>query len=80
MHGSMNVKLKKKGVFLNSLRRKFLLLPGAELPLIADSFGLLKDLLLPFLSILDASRPIFDLHLANVQLDVILLSVLGFSL
>jgi len=38
-----------------------LLLPGAELSLIAESFGLLSDLLLPFLSIPDASYPIFDL-------------------
>ena len=57
-----------------------LLLPGAELSLIAESFGLLNDLLLPFLSILDASCPIFDLHLANVLFDVILPSVLGSSL
>jgi hypothetical protein len=57
-----------------------LLLPGAELSLVAESFGLLNDLLLPFLSILDASCPIFDLHLANVLFDVILPSALGFSL
>jgi hypothetical protein len=57
-----------------------LLLPGAELSLIAKSFGLLNDLLLPFLSFLDASCPIFDLHLANVLFDIILPSVLGSSL
>ena len=57
-----------------------LLFPGAELSLIAESFGLLNDLLLPFLSILDASCPIFYLHLANVLCDVILPSVLGSSL
>ena len=57
-----------------------LLLPGAELSLVADSFGLLNDLLLPFPSILDASCPIFYLHLANVLFDVILPSVLGSSL
>ena len=57
-----------------------LLRPGAELSLIAESFGLLNDLLLPFLLILDASCPIFDLHLANVLFDVILPSVLGCSL
>jgi hypothetical protein len=57
-----------------------LLLPGAELSLIAKSFGLLNDLLLPFLSILDASCPISDLHLANALFDVILPSVLGSSL
>ena len=45
-----------------------LLLPGTELSLIAESFGLLNDLPLPFPSILDASCPIFDLHLANVLL------------
>ena len=49
-----------------------LLLRSAELSLIAESFGLLKDLLLPFLSILDASCPNFDLHLANILFDVIL--------
>ena len=54
-----------------------LLFPGAELSLIAESFGLLNDLLLPFLSILDASCPIFDFHLASVLFDVILPSVLG---
>ena len=43
-----------------------LLLPGAELFLIAEGFGLFNDLL-PFLSILDASCPIFYLHLANDQ-------------
>jgi hypothetical protein len=52
----------------------------AELPLIADSFALLNDLLLPFPSILDAGFPIFDLHLAYVLFDVILPSVLGSSL
>jgi hypothetical protein len=57
-----------------------LLLPGAELSLIAERFGLLYDLLLPFLSIPDANCPIFDLHLANVLFDVILPSVLGSSL
>ena len=48
--------------------------------LISESFGLLNDLLLPFPSILDASCPIFYLHLANVLFDVILPSVLGSSL
>jgi hypothetical protein len=57
-----------------------LLLPDAELSLIAERFGLLNDLLLPFLLILDASCPIFYFHLANVLFDVILLSVLGSSL
>ena len=57
-----------------------LLLPDAELSLIVERFGLLNDLLLPFLWILDASRPISDLHLANVLFDVILPSVLGSSL
>jgi len=57
-----------------------LLLPGAELSLITESFGLLNDLLLPFLSILDASWPTSDLHLANVLFGVILPSVLGSSL
>jgi hypothetical protein len=56
------------------------LLPGAELPLIADSFAPLNSLLLPFLSILDASCPTFYLHFANVLFDVILPSVLGSSL
>jgi len=57
-----------------------LLLPDAELSLITESFGLLNDLLLPFLSIPDASCPISDLHLPNVLFDVILPSVLGSSL
>jgi hypothetical protein len=48
-----------------------LLLPGAELPLTVDSFGLLNELF-PFPSILDTGYPVFDLHLANVQFDVIL--------
>ena len=56
------------------------LLPGAEFSLIAESFDLLNDLLLPFLSILDASCPTFDLLLANVLFDIILPSVLGSSL
>jgi hypothetical protein len=64
---------------LKILIQQILLLPGAELSLIVESFGLLNDLL-PFLSILDASCPIFDLHLANVLFDVILPSVLGSSL
>ena len=55
-----------------------LLLPGAELPLV-KSFGLLNDLL-PFPSILDAGYPVFDLHLTDVLFNVILPSVLGFSL
>jgi hypothetical protein len=54
-----------------------LLLPGAELSLITESFGLLNDLLLPFLSTLDANCPIFYLLLANVLFDVILPCVLG---
>ena len=69
----------KKPNFLRTLRiyLLLLLLPGAELSLIADSFALLNDLLLPFPSILGASCPISDLHLANVLFDVILPSVLG---
>jgi hypothetical protein len=50
---------------------EYLLLPGAELTLIADSFGLLNSLLLPFLSILDASCPFFYLHLAHDLFHVI---------
>ena len=68
------------GNFLSVYFLVLLLLPGAEHSLIAESFGLLNDLLLPFHSILDASRPIFDLHLAKVLFDVILPSILGFSL
>jgi hypothetical protein len=56
-----------------------LLLPGAERPLMAESFGPLNDLF-PFPSILDADYPVFDLHVANVLFDVILPSVLGFFL
>jgi len=56
-----------------------LLLPGAELPLIVESFGFLNDFF-PFPSNLNASYPVFYLHLAKVLFDVILLSVLGASL
>ena len=63
-----------------SLTFIFLLLLGSELSLITESFDPLNDLLLPFLSILDASCPISDLHLANALFDVILPSVLGPSL
>ena len=55
-----------------------LLLPGAELSLV-ESFGLLNNLF-PFPSILDAGYPVLDLQLANVLFDVILPSVLVFSL
>ena len=51
---------------------------GAELPLMVDSFGLLN--IFPFPSILDASYPVFNLHLANILFDIILPSVLGSSL
>jgi hypothetical protein len=44
-----------------------------------ESFGLLNDLF-PLPSILDAGYPVFDLHLADVLCDVILPSVLGYSL
>jgi len=46
---------------------------------LVESFGLLNDLF-PLPSILDAGYPVFDLHLADVLLDVILPSVLGSSL
>ena len=59
--------------------RALLLLLGAELPLMVESFGLLNDLF-PFPSILDAGYPVFYLHLANVLFDVILPSVLESSL
>ena len=49
---------------------------GTELPLMVESYGLLNDIF-PFSSIHDADYPIFNLHLANVLFDVILLSVLG---
>jgi hypothetical protein len=55
-----------------------LLLEGAELPLV-ENFGLLNDLF-PFPSILDAGYPVLDLHLTDVLFDVILPSVLGYSL
>ena len=64
------------GIVLYSI----LILPGAEFSLITESFALLNNLLLPFLSMLDASCPIFDLHLTNVLFDIILPSVLGSSL
>jgi len=53
-----------------------LLLLGAELPLMVESFGLLNDLF-PFPSILDAGYPVFNLHLANILFNIILPSVLG---
>jgi len=56
---------------------RFLLLPGAELPV--ESVCLLNELF-PFPSILDAGYPVFELHLANVLFDVILPSVFGSSL
>jgi hypothetical protein len=46
---------------------------------LVESFGVLNDLF-PFPSILDAGYSVFDLHLADVQCDVILPSVLGSSL
>jgi len=63
-------------ILLLPLVRHLLLLPGTELPLMVESFGSLNDLF-PFPSILDASYPVFDLHLANFLFDVILPSVLG---
>jgi len=56
----------------------FLLL-GVELPLVVECFGLLNDIF-PFPSILDTGYPVFNLHLANILFDIILPSVLGFSL
>jgi len=56
-----------------------LLLLGAELPLVMESFDLPNDIF-PFPSILDAGYPVFNLHLANILFDVILPSVLGSSL
>jgi hypothetical protein len=56
-----------------------LLLPGAEFPLMVESFGLLNDLF-PFPSIQDAGYPVFDLHLADILFNVILPSVLWSSL
>ena len=82
MHGE-TIKFKKISVLntvVQLLLLLLLLLPGAELSLITESFGLLNDLLLPFLSILGASCPISDIHLANVLFDVILPSVFGSSL
>jgi hypothetical protein len=67
-------------LFLYLFRIIIIIIPGAELSLIGECFGLLNDLLLPFLSILDASCPIFDLHMANALFDIILQSVLGSSL
>ena len=54
-----------------------LLLLGAELPLVVESFGILYDIF-PFPSILDAGNPDFNLHLANILFDIILPSVLGY--
>jgi hypothetical protein len=46
---------------------------------LVESFGLLNDLF-PFPSILDAGYPVFYLQLSDIPCDVILPSVLGFSL
>jgi len=46
---------------------------------LVESFDLLNDLF-PFLPIMDAGYPVFDLHLANILFNVILPSVLGSSL
>jgi hypothetical protein len=62
-------------LFLHLLLLFFLL---QALNFLAESFGLLNDLF-PFLPILDADHPVFDLHLANVLFNVILPSVLGSS-
>jgi len=59
--------------------RYLLLLLGAEIPVVVESFVLLNDIF-PFPSILDAGYPVFNLHLANILFDAILPSVLGFSL
>jgi hypothetical protein len=61
---------------MNSKLPQFYLLFFQALNFLVESFGLLNDLL-PFPSILDASYPVFDLHLADVLFDVILPSVLG---
>jgi len=65
----------------HDFRRKkiLLLLLGAELPLMVESFALLNDIF-PFPSILDAGYPVFNLHLANILFNVILPSILGSSL
>jgi len=66
---------------LNIISRNIslILLLGAELPLMVESFDLLNDNF-PFLSILDAGYPVFNLHLANILFDVILPSILRSSL
>jgi len=43
-----------------------------------ESFAPLNDIF-PFRSILDAGYPVFNLHLANILLDIILPSILGSS-
>ena len=55
-------------VHIEHIGHHHLLLPGAELPLMVESFGPLNDLF-PFPSILDAGYPIFEPHLANVLFD-----------
>jgi len=52
---------------------------GTELPLMVESYGLLKDIF-PRPSILDGGYPSFNLLLANVLFYVILPSVLRSSL
>jgi hypothetical protein len=66
-------------VFIDGIIYHDLLLLGAELPLVVESFGLLNDIF-PFPSILDAGYPVFNLYLANILFDVNLPSVLWSSL
>ena len=66
------------GRTITNLLLLLLLLLGAELPVMVESFGLLN--IFPFPLILDAGYPVFNLHLANTLFDIILPSILGSSL
>ena len=68
-HRFLKVKISWK-INLNIL----LLLLNAELPLMVESFDLLNNIF-PFLSILDAGYPVFNLHLANILFDIIYLGL-----
>ena len=83
MKGTFTVLYEEIQVILPVLRSEITWLLSGKffqaLNFLVESFGLLNDLF-PFPSILDAGYPVFDLHLADVLFDVILLSVLGSSL
>jgi len=69
----------KSLIFSGYCLSSILLLLGAELTLMVESFCFLSDLF-PFPSIMDAGYPVFNLHLENILFNVIFPSVLESSL